>query len=79
MKVKKLKTIHKYNNLNITEKNTMTNIFGFTTILAAILAAGSIEDCGGACIGNENWTAFFICLTIMTISGILTLLTMKKG
>ena len=24
MKVKKLKTIHKYNNLNITEKNTMT-------------------------------------------------------
>ena len=57
----------------------MTNIFGFTTILAAILAVGSIEDCGGACIGNENWTAFFICLTIMTISGILTVLTMKKG
>ena len=60
-------------------KNTMTNFFGITTILAAILAVGSIEDCSGACIGNENWTAFFICLTIMTISGILTVLTMKKG
>ena len=58
----------------------MTNIFGFTTILAAILAAGSIEDCGGACIGNENWTAFFICLTIMIISLTMTILTMiKKG
>ena len=58
----------------------MTNFFGITTILAAILAAGSIEDCGGACIGNENWTAFFICLTIMLISGTITVLTMmKKG
>ena len=58
----------------------MTNFFGITTILAAILAAGSIEDCSGACIGNENWTAFFICLTIMIISGIITVLTMmKKG
>ena len=57
----------------------MTNIFGFTTILAAILAAGSIEDCGGACIGNENWTAFFICLTIALICGILTISKLKKG
>jgi len=50
----------------------MINFFAMTTILAAIMAAGSIEDCGGACIGNENWTAFFICLTIMIISGIIT-------
>jgi len=58
----------------------MINFFAMTTILAAIMAAGSIEDCGGACIGNENWTAFFICLTIMIISGIITVLTMmKKG
>ena len=57
----------------------MSSFFGIVTILSTIFAVGAIEDCGGACIGNENWTAFFICLTIMTISGILTVLTMKKG
>jgi len=36
----------------------MTTFFGILTILSAIFAVGSIEDCGGACIGNENWTAF---------------------
>ena len=58
----------------------MNTFFGITTILAAIMAVGSIEDCGGSCIGNENWTAFFICLTIMIISLTMTILTMiKKG
>ena len=57
----------------------MTTFFGILTILSAIFAVGSIEDCGGACIGNENWTAFFICLTIMIICGTMTILTMKKG
>ena len=55
----------------------MNTFFSITTILAAILAVGSIEDCGGHCLGNENWTMFFICLTIMLISGIITLYTMK--
>ena len=57
--------------------NTMNTFFSITTILAAIMAVGSIEDCGGHCLGNENWTMFFICLTIMLISGIITLYTMK--
>jgi len=57
----------------------MTNILSITTIVSLILAAGAIEDCNGACIGNENWTAFFICLTIALICGILTVLTIKKG
>jgi len=58
----------------------MTTFFSILTILSAIFAVGSIEDCGGACIGNENWTAFFICLTIMIISLTMTILTMiKKG
>ena len=56
----------------------MTTFFGISTILSAIFAVGAIEDCNGACIGNENWTAFFICLTIMIICGILTILTMNK-
>jgi hypothetical protein len=56
----------------------MTTFFGISTILSAIFAVGAIEDCNGACIGNENWTAFFICLTIMIICGIMTILTMNK-
>ena len=56
----------------------MINFFGILTILSAIFAVGAIEDCNGACIGNENWTAFFICLTIMIICGIMTILTMNK-
>ena len=57
----------------------MNTFFSFTTILAAILAVGSIEDCGGHCLGNENWTMFFIMLGIMIISFALTILTMKRG
>jgi len=62
-----------------TKENTMNTLFSITTILAAIFAVGSIEDCGVHCFGNENWTMFFICLTIMIISGIMTILTTKKG
>ena len=57
----------------------MNTFFSITTILAAILAVGSIEDCGGHCLGNENWTMFFIMLGIMIISFVLTILTMKRG
>ena len=57
----------------------MNTFFSITTILAAIMAVGSIEDCGGHCLGNENWTMFFIMLGIMIISGALTILTLKKG
>ena len=62
-----------------TKENTMNTIFSITTILAAIMAVGSIEDCGGHCMGNDNWTMFFICLTIMIISGIMAILTTNKG
>ena len=51
----------------------MNTFFSFTTILAAILAVGSIEDCGGHCLGQENWTMFFIMLAIMIGSGIMTI------
>ena len=57
----------------------MNTFFSITTILSAILAVGAIEDCGGHCLGNENWTMFFIMLGIMIISGALTILTMKEG
>ena len=61
------------------QKNTMNTFFSITTILAAIMAVGSIEDCGGHCLGNDNWTMFFIMLGIMMISFVLTILTLKKG
>ena len=57
----------------------MNTFFSITTILAAIMAVGSIEDCGGHCLGNDNWTMFFIMLGIMIISFVLTILTMKRG
>jgi len=57
----------------------MNTFFSITSILAAILAVGSIEDCSGHCLGQENWTMFIICLTIMLISGIITILTTNKG
>ena len=63
----------------IMKGNTMNTLFSITTILSAILAVGAIEDCGGHCLGNENWTMFFIMLGIMMISFALTILTIKKG
>ena len=57
----------------------MNTFFSITTILAAIMAVGSIEDCGGHCMGRENWTMFAIMVAIMLVSVIMTILTMKKG
>ena len=56
----------------------MKNILSIITILSAIFAVGYIEDCEGHCLGNENWTMFFIMLGIMIISGTLTIYTMSK-
>ena len=56
----------------------MKNILSLITILSAIFAVGYIEDCEGHCLGNENWTMFFIMLGIMIISGTLTIYTMAK-
>ena len=55
----------------------MNTLFSLTTVIAAIMAVGSIEDCGGHCLGNDNWTMFFIMSGIMLISGYLSLITMK--
>ena len=64
---------------NNKERNTMNTFFSITTILAAIMAVGSIEDCGGHCLGQENWIMFGIMVAIMLVSVIMTILTMKKG
>ena len=55
----------------------MNTLFSLTTVIAAVMAVGSIEDCGGHCMGNDNWTMFFIMTGIMLISAYLTLITMK--
>jgi len=55
----------------------MNTLFSLTTVIAAVMAVGSIEDCGGHCMGNDNWTMFFIMSGIMLISAYLTLITMK--
>ena len=56
----------------------MNTFFSFTTILAAIMAVGAIEDCGGHCAGQENWLMFTIMVAIMAVSGIMTVLTTEK-
>jgi len=53
--------------------NTMKTLFSIITILSAIMAVGAIEDCGGKCMGNDNWPLFFVMTGIMLISGITTL------
>ena len=59
-------------------KNTMNTFFSITAILSAILAVGSIEDCGGHCLGQENWTMFFVMMAIMIGSVVGTILTLDK-
>tara|TARA_Y100001970_G_C13626202_1_gene551929 strand:+ start:41 stop:238 length:198 start_codon:yes stop_codon:yes gene_type:complete len=49
----------------------MSTFFAFTTIMSAIMAVGSIEDCGGHCLGQENWTMFFVMFVITIISAVL--------
>ena len=63
----------------IKKGDTMNTIFSITTILSAILAVGAIEDCGGHCLGNENWTMFGIMVAFMLVSVIMTILTTNKG
>ena len=55
----------------------MNTLFSLTTIIAAIMAVGFIEDCGGHCLGNENWPMFFVMFGIMIISAFLSIYTMK--
>ena len=54
-------------------KNHLVTLFGLITILAPIMAVGAIEDCGGACVGNENWLMFFSMIGVMIVSGIITI------
>jgi hypothetical protein len=65
--------------INKKGKNTMNTLFSLTTILSAIMAVGFIEDCGGHCLGNDNWPMFFVMFAIMIISGILTIYTMEEN
>ena len=60
-------------------KNTMNTLFSIITILSAILAVGSIEDCGGHCMGNENWTMFAVMFTSTIVFAVLSVITMKEN
>jgi len=52
-------------------KSRLATFFAFMSILFAIFAVGSIEDCGGACAGNDNWLLFSIMAVCMIVSGVL--------
>ncbi len=57
----------------------MNFIFSLTTIFAAIMAVGFIEDCGGHCLGNDNWAMFFVMFGIMIVSAFLSIYTMGEN
>jgi len=46
-----------------------------TCLVSLILAAAAIEDCAGACAGQENWTAFWVMLGIALFTGLGALMT----
>ena len=56
----------------------MKTLFSLITILSAIMAVGFIEDCGGHCLGNDNWPMFFAMFGTMIVSGVLTIYFMSK-
>jgi len=49
----------------------MTAFFTTLTVIFMFLAFGAIEDCGGACAGQENWGLFWA----FFIAGIMSLIT----
>lgn len=51
-----------------------STIFGMIFMIAAVVAVGSIEDCQGACMGNENWLLFVIATIVMIVSGLVTVI-----
>ena len=56
----------------------MNTIFSITTIFSAIMAVGFIEDCGGHCLGNDNWPMAFVMLGITVISAVLSIYTSRE-
>tara|TARA_B000000565_G_scaffold229073_1_gene186649 strand:- start:7764 stop:7937 length:174 start_codon:yes stop_codon:yes gene_type:complete len=56
----------------------MKMLFPIIAILSFIFAVGAIEDCGGHCMGQENWPMFFVFLTTGVIFSGLTLVTQKQ-
>ena len=57
----------------------MNTIFSMTAIISAIMAVGFIEDCGGHCLGNDNWPMAFVILGITIISAIIAIKTAKES
>ena len=51
----------------------MKHLYAIIFCLSAMFAVGSIEDCGGACMGNENYLLAAASLVVMILSGIMTI------
>jgi|TARA_B110000444_G_C18324435_1_gene359936 hypothetical protein len=51
-----------------------TTFFGIIFMLSTVVAVGSIEDCQGACMGNENWLLFAVATVVMIVSALLTVI-----
>ena len=56
----------------------MQTIFGIAFFISILFAVGSIEDCGGACAGNDNWLMFGVFTITGLICGFMTIYLQSK-
>ena len=54
-------------------KNTISTAIPVVAILSFIFAVGAIDDCGGHCMGQENWIAFWMLLINGLLFGYITI------
>ena len=59
-------------------KNTISTAIPVVAILSFIFAVGAIDDCGGHCMGQENWFMFFVFVVTGVIFSGLTLVTQEQ-
>ena len=51
----------------------MKHLYAIIFFLSALGAVGFIDDCKGACMGNENYLLAFVSFIVMILSGIMTI------
>ena len=56
----------------------MKTLFPIIAILSFIFSVGAIEDCGGHCMGQENWFMIFVFVVTGVIFSGLTLVTQEQ-
>jgi len=51
----------------------MKHLYAIIFFLSATASVGFIDDCKGACMGNENYLLAFVSFIVMILSGVMTI------